>query len=497
MSRLKELRKSILLGVFINLTLIFILPVWLTDYFISITGPVSNYFAEILNERILQNGNFYSTYYEVVSVNYTGSFSIFLQFLKGNLISESLFDKIISSLWIVSFLFISRNIILSINSKADYRPFLIFPFVFSYPFISGDWNFLFSILSVLWAIRILIFIQKSKIQPIRFFLEFLLCLFFAGISGLPALLSIIAISTVFILLNPSKNLKFQFGIPFLSACVLSLVPFVLLNDFLFNSLEFAKVDLPSRFRDLLYFKVLYSFSDEENMILVIISLLYGILFLFSLISIFYRLKPDKTQRFWHQLLYFSSLVFLLLFFILPDANYNLVSSASHWLLLSAIFLLLSLACLRIKKAWILTIAILSLIVSIAHLRIQYLNWNSFSQKAISINKAKEFIPENSVLLITQSNGASTDFLAFCLSRQKSKLIIQYLNRDICKEYELLSGNQILERNRVQSSADFLISLNSKTQDNELRNSLNLELKEILQFEDVDGRLYQIKKPAIN
>jgi hypothetical protein len=491
-SRLKELRKSILFGVYVSLSLIFILPIWVTEFFITLEGPLVNYFGDFINDIVFTGSSWYSIQYKILGLNYTGSFSLILQLLKGSLISTLYFDKIIASTWIVLVLYFSRIIILGINSKADYRPFLIFPFIFCLPFFQGDWNFLGGVIAMLWFIKILSTLQYESIKKINFVILLLLCLLIASISSLSIYIFIVILGFSFFFFNPNPIIKKENFLLFLIPSILISVLIVTLNKGIYKNLEFIPLSLPSRAKDLIYFETLVSFEGEANYALILLALVFVGLFIFSFISIFYRLKPDRNQRFWHQMLFVASFISLLLYFILPNSNYSVVTNHLHWMFLSATFLILSLACLRLKKSWMITLALFSIIISVAHLRPQFLNWNQFSQNKKIINQFADFIPNNSAVSVFLEDANFPDNLVFELA-QKKQIIIEFNDNQSFKEYQYYSGIKIgasTEKHKLTSQYVLFIGKS-------FYRSRNIPtLKLVHENEHLQGRLYKKIKPVI-
>ena len=491
MSRLKELRKSILFGVYLSLSLIFILPIWITEYFITLEGPLVNYFGIFVRDVVFNGQSWYSTYYKILDLNYTGSLSLLLQLLKGTLISASYFDKIIASSWIIIFLWLSRSIILGINAKADYRPFLIFPFIFCLPFFQGDWNFLSGIVALLGLIKLLNLAQQETISTLKLSLGISFCLFLAGISSLSIYLLILILGFSFFYLNPNKNLKKRIHWVFLIPAIIFSLPIIILNKGIIKHLEFNELSLITKSKDLIYFETLVSFQGDTSYALILLSVVFLILFIFSLISIFYRLKPDKNQRFWHQMLFAASFISLLLFFLLPNSNYSMVTNHLHWMFLSSTFLILSLACLRLKKSWMITLALFSVIISVAHLRPQFLNWSQFSQNKKLINRFSAFIPTNSKVSVYFEELPYYKNFVFDLV-EKQRLIIDIDNHQAIKEFQYYSGISLSKYSElIKTDSEYALCFGNT--ENKLGNEENLQA--IFVDKNLSVKLYKIMKPA--
>lgn len=132
------------LSLFLVGVVILCIPVFSMDYLITLDGPNHLYSSNVFYKTLGGNG-FYNTFFETNS-NFTPNY--FTTLILGGL--QTIFTsvtalKIFHILHIL--LFVSGAYFWS-NSKKDSQkvfPFLIFPFVYSYLFFSGFYNFVFAV----------------------------------------------------------------------------------------------------------------------------------------------------------------------------------------------------------------------------------------------------------------------------------------------------------------------------------------------------------------
>lgn len=417
MSQLKELRKSIMLGIFISLMMIFILPVWLTHSFVTINGPFDFYLAQVYFE-LSNPESAANLYYSRLPVEFSGSFELALMYIKSGFGSNTLFDKLLFSIWIAAFLMLCRNISLALNSKADYRPFLFFSIVFCVPLINGDWNFLGAVLFFLSGLKALISIHQHS-NLLQIFTIVFLSAFFLLWCSFFWFLIYSSLCAIVILFNHNKALRRQFiWITFAP------VPAIVLPALFFHisAFNFSIPEFETRFENLLSFKLLQTFPKTDWWITIPLAVLFAVLWIFSIVKIFYDLKPNLVYRFWHRITISFSIVCVLVFlFIENDSNSNF---GFTFIFLAALFLLFSLSCLRIKKIYMLSAGLFCLIITIMHLRMQFLAWDSLSLKAAEYQSVLFDNKTNPNLqIVYKPENPHEQYLPYLLRRSNPNLII--------------------------------------------------------------------------
>jgi len=416
-SQLKELRKSILLGVYISLMMIFILPVWLTHSFVTINGPFDFYLAEIYYDLSNPDSPAHA-YYQKLPVEFAGSFQMAVMYIKSGFNSNTLFDKIMFSLWISAFLLLSRSITLGINPKADYRPFLFFAVVFCGPLINGDWNFLGSVIFFLLGMKILIGIQNYK-HPAQVFVLLFLSNFFLLWCSVLWFIIFSLLQVIIIVLNPSQEIrKHYYYLAFTP------IPAIVFPAFFFkiSGLHFELTHVAEQLKKLYTLELLKTFPNTVWWITIPLTVLFGILIIYSFLNLFIFLKPNIHHRFWHRVTIGFSMLSLIIFLFINNKSDS--DFGDTFVFLSIIFLLMSLACLRIKKVYMILAGLFCLLITIEHLRMQYLAWDQLSLKAIEYKtyEVPDSLPLNLMIDVKNSSNNESN-LPYLMHRLNKKLFI--------------------------------------------------------------------------
>ncbi len=124
---------------------LYLVPIWVNKYFLTLDGPCHLYNSRILLDYILGNNkSFYSDFYIPNFSLFPNWFShIFLalaMLLAGPIIAE----KLILTIYAVLFAILIRIIIKAIKPDNTIMSFMIFPFLYHYTFQMGFYNFCFS-----------------------------------------------------------------------------------------------------------------------------------------------------------------------------------------------------------------------------------------------------------------------------------------------------------------------------------------------------------------
>jgi hypothetical protein len=396
-SRLKELRKSILLGVYINLILLHILPIWLSNVFITLDGPAHSYSGSLIRQLVFNKG-LAEQFFALRTIPPPNCFVHFIQAIFNGIINAGVFDKLMHSLWIFSFLFLSRSLILKLNSRADYRPFFMFPFVFSFPFILGFQNFLWGMVAILIAMHQLVRMQKGIEAPLKMALIHGGLLLFAYSTHLIAFLIIPAIQVTFLLFHPHKTILKKYWASVLLPFIVLIIPTLYLKT---QGGEFANQiapDLMSRIYDWLRMSSIVSFSDTEQWLIWPLGIVYSGLMIYCIYAFFRPSKPDKVNLFWQRILTIGAIGLFVLYFVLPDQALSGGFILVRIQLISTIFLIPALACIRLKKVWMVPLASIFVIFSLLHLKQQYIVWSELGNSAAEYIEVVDQIPVNAVVL---------------------------------------------------------------------------------------------------
>jgi len=421
-SRLKELRKSILLGVYINLILLHVLPIWMSNVFITLDGPAHTYSGSLIRQIVLDQGRA-SEFFVLRSIPPPNVFVHSIQAIFNGIFNAGVFDKLIHSLWIFAFLLLTRSLILKLNQGAYYRPFLMFPFVFSFPFIMGFQNFLWGFIPILLAMHQLVRIQHGNYSIFRELSLNALILLFAYSCHIIAFLIIPLIQLAFLVFHPAK-LKFKsFRIAAIIPFIIILIPTLMMKT---ESGEFQNAvspDILSRAFNWVRMSSIVSFSDTEQTLIWPLGILFSLLFIYCIWALFKPSKPNKLVQFWQRLLTFFAFGLLVAYFTLPDQAIGGGFILVRIQLLTTIFIIPALACIRLTKVWMIPLAAAFVIISLLHLKQQYLVWAELGKNAGEYIEVVAEIPQNSVVMpvIWEKNWMYSNFP--CLLGSRKQLII--------------------------------------------------------------------------
>jgi hypothetical protein len=411
-----------LLGVFISLMMIFILPVWLTHSFVTINGPFDFYLAQVFFNLSNPESNFHA-HYAKLNVEFSGSFKLAIMYIKSGFGSNTLFDKLLFSFWIASFLLLSRRISITLNPKGDYRPFLFFSIVFCAPLINGDWNFLGAVLFFLLGFRIITSV-KNGTDFLGLFLALAVCSFFILWCSFLWFVIFSAMLYALIFFHPHESIRKLIRPAFAAPLIAFILP-----SFFFKTegWEFEFVNIMDPLKGLIKLDLLQTFSEPYWVITLPLSVLFGILSVYSLINVFFFLKPNLELRFWHRLNIAFSFISVAIYLTLNNKNDN--EFGETFVFLAIVFLFFSLSCLRIKKIYMLLAGLFCLVITIEHLRMQFLSWDRLSIKAQEF-QTLELNNDHVKAIEIQNNHSNKNSrnLPYLLSRSNPSILINEPHR---------------------------------------------------------------------
>lgn len=182
---------------FLLVSVLHLFPLFTLHFFPTVDGAAHTYNATIIKGLITGN-NFYESFYEfnkVAEPNWLGHAVLtLLSFIASPLAAEKIFVAICVIALPISF----RQLVLRINPAGAYASYLIFPFIYSFMFITGFYNFCLSLPLFFWTLRYWIQV-KDDLRPSRgfSFTLLMLLLYFChimafGLTGLAAGLILLA-----------------------------------------------------------------------------------------------------------------------------------------------------------------------------------------------------------------------------------------------------------------------------------------------------------------
>lgn len=361
--------------VFFLFALGFLLPWWMLHYVGSLDGPKHLAAASIIDQLLIGNESFahYFTFNPPFIGNVLGIY--ILSFFKL-LLPAWLAEKLFLTLYVFSFAYGFRYLVKAISGKTTGLSVLIFPFAFTSLMMMGYYNFSF-------AIGILFFTlgywinnyQKFNHKSLFWLSLWLLLTYFSHLFVFYMLLLVMALvglTTFFreVIKQPKMALKSFLSLTFQSFLVampaLLLSGFYLKRIFDFQQSPGLKAGTSDKLTDLMNFRMLVGYDLNLEIpftkaLFVFFVILCLAVFLYRFI-VFFKNKGDSAKCFFtsNDVWLFIALVFLLLYFVLPDGADAAASVGIRMLVLTAIFFALWLSVLRLPSyfSWAAWIAIL-------------------------------------------------------------------------------------------------------------------------------------------
>lgn len=505
MSRLKELRRGILLGFYISISLVFILPIWLTKIFITFQGPATEYKSKILSELLFSKNDSTS----IFELNYNPSVNFLVEIIYaflGGLLKPDILHKLVYTIWISAFLLLLKLISNRLNDSAYYRPFLVFPLLFSSIFILGYENFLFSIVVVLWGLYELLQIESKNRNKYIFFFKWLFISLLAFASHLLGFLILLVAQLAFLLFHPKKQ-KLKEFYPAL------IISFLLAIPLLYFNIIGSQEAYSNSFSDLLIsaenwisLSFLVSFSSLEQTITWVLSLVFHGLFIYAIYRLFKLSDTMSNMLFWFKLYLGLSIASFLAFFIFQPYCFGMQNIQEKFQLLSLLFLVLSLCCIRMNRNLLLGLSSVAVLISFIHLKQRFIVWQKLGEDAESYLSVIEHIPAGATIYAFNNSGNNSHrFFPALIGSRKDVNIMNYdffeslnssfsvvKNTSLMREFNH-SESTLFER-LVQSNQEPEFIYNIGNQDNLNNALLKSRYKWMLTWENpnIQAQLYKRK-----
>src|SRR3569832_1056948 len=126
---------------FYVILILYLIPVFLLDYFVTRDGPAHLYNSNLINHILFKHGGVSSFFFEFtpyVNANWTGHILLCILNL---FLPAMLCEKIIFCIYIILLALGFRRFILTINPNNAAASWLIFPFIYTFPLNSGLYSF--------------------------------------------------------------------------------------------------------------------------------------------------------------------------------------------------------------------------------------------------------------------------------------------------------------------------------------------------------------------
>ncbi len=441
----KKNRKSGFLIFFVFLIL-HLLPLFSVDVLLTLDGSSHLYNSKLFNE-ILAGNESVSTLFQInkeLVPNYVGHLllSVFLTFLNPIIALKAL-----HVLYVVGIAFAFRNLVLQLNPKNGRMSVLIFPVVYSMPFISGFYNFSLALIFLL--VGLAFWFKNDGHKSIDFYIKlaFLMLLTYFSHSFT---FGVLCLSLGILVIARYGVKSYREWLPEgLKLIVAAIIPIVL--GLLFVSKRETTnsyLSFEELWTKIVSFDFIFSFQNQTSF--WVLSLVFIVL-LFSVL----RNKKGKVE------LGVISLTVLFLYFLLPDSvGYASVFSV-RTLLITYLFFMVWFAVEHRNR-------FIQFCVIITLLFYQNNRMNEFSEWMIpKNNRAKEvlavseLIPANSIIKPIRTLNVWQYFhISNLLGVKKPQIILE--NYEALHDYFPVKWTENLEdKNKNQTSDYFKTSIDNK------------------------------------
>jgi hypothetical protein len=401
--------------------LLFILPIWLSGEFITLNGSL--YLSEaVAYKRSIIDGSL-MTRFSVLELIGPDSFVQFGYLFFISFFNTGIAVKIMASMQVLFFLTVFRSIILSLNQRAIYRPFLIYPFVYNLPFVLGLLNFSWGI--VWWMISLLFLIKLPNHASLRnhvWIYWFFLALF-CYLSSLLSIALMLGFSFFWILFQKetqNKRIHFQQWVPAVVPVLIVALYFCLSPSLLLR----FETSFTQRLYSWFSCEAIVTFQELERLTAWPVGIVLTGLLIFAIIKVFSPQNAEPERLFWQRILTIASIVCIGLFFFLPDRMNGSDKLLVKIQLIGSLCLLMVMATIRLKKVFMIPLGIIFLGMSVVRLRQQVQNWEELGIAASEYLEVKDKIPNHAqvVTFNFSKNKFHAHFGSLWIANQDIRLI---------------------------------------------------------------------------
>jgi hypothetical protein len=472
-SRESSFRNQFLFLLYYSVVLLFILPIWLSGEFITLNGPL--YISEaVAFKRSIIDGSF-MTRFSVLELIGPDSFVQLGYLFFISFLNIGIAIKIMASLQVFFFLTVFRSIILSLNQRAIYRPFLIYPFVFNLPFVLGLLNFSWGI--VWWMISLLFLIKLPNHTSLRnhaWIYWFFLALF-CYLSSLLSIALMLGFSFLWILFQKetqNRRILFQHWVPAVVP-FLGVALYVCLSPSLLLRFE---TSFTQRLYSWFSCEAIVTFQELERLTAWPVGIVLTGLLLFAITKVFSPQNAEPKRLFWQRILTVASIACIGLFFFFPDWMNGSDKLLVKIQLLGSLCLLMVMATIRLKKVFMIPLGILFLGMSIVRLRQQVQNWEELGIAAAEYLEVKDKIPNHAQ--VVTFNFSKNKFHAHFGLLWNANQEIRFI------DHATISSDEIYVYTWGANNAQLLAD------------QLSNQAIPIFSSSKKNGNLYKIKKPEL-
>jgi hypothetical protein len=323
--------------IFLLLVIFNLKPIFAGFYFPTLDGPAHLYNSNIINQLIFFDNIFLSDYYVLNKELIPNWTSHFILSILNLIFPAYLSEKILLSAFLIGFPYSFRVLIKSQNKKNLFMSYLFIPFTYTFFLFLGFYNFIISLIFIPLILNYWLKIKDRKLnlKSSIFFSFLLIATYFSHIFSFIIVLTLIGLNILieFIMrINISDNLSFKKA--FLNSLdkvklliTNSFIPLVLLIMY-FSKRNISDGGKNFEFQTLVEYiytirPLVGAIPHEE----IPINIYFVVLILFLAILSFgmriYNLKKSTKQLInKYDFLLFGAILFLFLYFMLPDSDGN-------------------------------------------------------------------------------------------------------------------------------------------------------------------------------
>jgi hypothetical protein len=227
-------------ALFLIVTALNLLPVFTGRFFVTFDGPAHLYNAQLIHSLITEKNTVLQEFFmfnsEMVP-NWTGHF--FLSLL-GYFLPGYWAEKILLVAYLIALPLSFRSLVLSIQSKAAYVSYFIFPLTYSFVFFMGFYNFSIGLLFMFLALRFWIQLLDTNhsVQKIFILALLLTLIYFSHLVVFLISLFVMGILTLMITLKTigtqslkTKDFLFSFFKHLIALFMSAIVPIILMVSY--------------------------------------------------------------------------------------------------------------------------------------------------------------------------------------------------------------------------------------------------------------------------
>jgi phosphatidylglycerophosphate synthase len=443
---------------FLLVTIANLSPIFIGRFFPTLDGPSHLYNSNLVVNLLFNSEGltpFYAFNPELVP-NWSGHFILVLF---SSILPSYMAEKILLLIYFIGLPYAFRSLILQLNSKNALVSYMIFPFLYSYPFILGFYNFSLAIgflfLTLSYYLRHQNELYRStRIKVLLFLL--LLCTYFSHVILFAVLMLVIGVYILSEIIravmhekgNINKSLKNvrRKAIAFFISSAIPMAMFLFFFSKRPSSGSGGHLPASTLFdalyniRPLIAFKI--SFEKQYTQVIFFVFLSLVLFALVKWVASFFKKKDQKekqirpnhfTQNDNEKTVWLFSTIFMFaLYFILPNSNSTGSFVSVRIALLFYLFLLIWLSTQDFPK-WLMGVSVMTVLVCNGILISKYIEtFQLHSDVAADCYAASEKIEEKSVVLPLKYGGPPVG-LHFSNYLGVDKPVI------ILKNYECVTG----------------------------------------------------------